>query len=111
MDEQKPVVTPQLTRAASSNGMSSSIFTQDHSEMIARCENVPSTHMPPRSSPFWWNRKVPSTRQPADVVHRLAGDRLGGHGGLRAEPDPAARGTGRQGAADRAARRGPFACG
>ena len=63
--EQNPVVTPQLTSAASSNGMSSSIFTQDHSEMTARSENVPSTHMPPRSS--WllsWKRKVPSVRQP-----------------------------------------------
>src|SRR5256886_4580805 len=62
--EQKPVVTPQLTSAASSNGMSSSIFTQDHSEMTARSENVPSTHMPPRSSPLSWNLNVPSTRQP-----------------------------------------------
>src|SRR2546430_339676 len=63
--EQNPVVTPQLTSAASSNGMSSSIFTQDHSEMTARSENVPSTHMPPRSSLLLsWKRNVPSTRQP-----------------------------------------------
>src|SRR6266496_3075090 len=62
--EQKPVVTPQLTSAASSNGMSSSILTQDHSEMTARSENVPSTHMPPRSSSSSWKRKVPSVRQP-----------------------------------------------
>ncbi len=53
-------------------------------------------------------RRCPASAGAADVVHRVAGDRLGGHGGLRAEPDPAARGTGRQGAADRAARRGPF---
>src|SRR5436190_17496083 len=62
--EQNPVVTPQLTSAASSNGMSSSIFTQDHSDSTARSENVPSTHMPPRSSSWSWNLNVPSTRQP-----------------------------------------------
>ena len=64
MDEQNPVVTPQLTSAASSNGMSSSILTQDHSDRTAYWENVPSTHMPPRSSCPSWKRKVPSTRQP-----------------------------------------------
>jgi hypothetical protein len=64
MAEQKPVVTPQLTRAASSNGMSSSIFTQDHSDSTAYWENEPTTHMPPRSSSLSWNLNVPSTRQP-----------------------------------------------
>src|SRR6266699_835103 len=63
--EQKPVVTPQLTSAASSNGMSSSIFTQDHSDSTAYWENEPTTHMPPRSSLLSsWNRNVPSVRQP-----------------------------------------------
>ena len=58
------MVTPQLTSAASSNGMSSSILTQDHSDSTAYCENVPSTHMPPRSSLPSWNLNVPSVRQP-----------------------------------------------
>src|SRR4029077_12040041 len=62
--EQNPVVTPQLTSAASSNGTSSSIFTQDHSDRTAYWANEPTTHIPPRSSPPSWKRKVPSTRQP-----------------------------------------------
>ena len=28
----------------------------EFSEMVEYSENVPSMHMPPRSSPFWWNR-------------------------------------------------------
>ncbi len=28
------------------------------------CEKVPSTHRPPKSSPFWWNRNVPSGNIP-----------------------------------------------
>src|SRR5215467_1002518 len=49
---------------ACSNGMSSSTLTQDHSDSTDHSENEPTTHMPPRSSPFWWNRKVSSCRQP-----------------------------------------------
>src|ERR1700751_5364609 len=62
--EQNPVVTPQLTSAASSNGTSSSIFTQDHSDSTGYWANEPTTHIPPRSSSPSWKRKVPSTRQP-----------------------------------------------
>ena len=36
----------------------------ESSETTAYCENVPSTHSPPRSSPLRWNRKVPSGNMP-----------------------------------------------
>ena len=70
--ELQPVVTPQPTSAAGSNGRSSSIFTHDHSGITAYCENVPSTHIPPRSVSPSWKRKVRSGRQPMPRPLRTA---------------------------------------
>ena len=36
----------------------------ENSWTTAYCENVPSTHRPPKSSPPWWNRNVPSGNIP-----------------------------------------------
>ena len=36
----------------------------EYSCTTAYCENVPSTHRPPKSSPPWWNRNVPSGNIP-----------------------------------------------
>src|SRR5215469_13971189 len=63
-DEPQPVVTPQPTRQAISNGRSSSTFTQEFSEMTMYRENVPSTHIPPTSTPSRWNRYVSSSSAP-----------------------------------------------
>src|SRR6185312_142401 len=63
-DEPQPVVTPQATSAAISKGKPSSIGTAEFSEITIRCENVPSTHMPPTSVPFSWKRNVPSRNIP-----------------------------------------------
>ena len=46
------MVTPHATSAATSKGRSSSIGTHEFSETTIHCENVPSTHIPPTSSPF-----------------------------------------------------------
>ena len=59
--------TPQETSAATSNGMSAGIGMQENSETTVCCENVPRTHSPPKSSPFWWNRNVPSGNSPVDA--------------------------------------------
>ena len=37
---------------------------QENSETTAYCENVPSTHSPPKSSPPEWKRNVPSGNSP-----------------------------------------------
>ena len=54
--EPKPVGTPQPIRTTLSSGRSESTLMAEFSEMVEYWENVPSMHMPPRSSPFWWNR-------------------------------------------------------
>ena len=51
-EDPQPVVTPQATSAATSNGMSSSMGTHAFSEMTIHWLNVPSTHIPPMSVPF-----------------------------------------------------------
>ncbi len=58
--EPHPVGTPQPTRAATSNGMSLSIFTTDVSCTTMYGENVPRRHMGMTFSPRAWMRKVPS---------------------------------------------------
>lgn len=64
----QPVGTPQPVSAATSNGMSSSIRTQDAWETTARWENVPSMQNPPRSAPHSsWNRNVPSDSIPVAI--------------------------------------------
>src|SRR3954468_16526241 len=63
----QPVGTPQPTRAATSNGRSSGILMTEYSLTTACCEKVPSTHRPPKSSPFWWNRNVPSGNSPVEA--------------------------------------------
>src|ERR1700684_1444803 len=60
----QPVGTPQATSAATSKPISSGILITENSCTTAYCENVPSTHSPPKSSPFWWNRNVPSGNIP-----------------------------------------------
>ena len=67
-DEPHPVVTPHATSAATSNGRSSSIGTHEFSEITIHCENVPSTHIPPTSSPFSWKRNVPSRNIPVPAL-------------------------------------------
>src|SRR5271165_3063 len=63
-----PVGTPQPTSAATSNGMSASMGTQEFCEITARCENVPSMQNPPKSSPSSsWNRNVPSASIPVII--------------------------------------------
>src|ERR1700722_4979677 len=64
MAEPHPVVTPHETSAATSNGRSSSIRTQDDSLTTVRSENVPSAQIEPMSAPSRWNRNVPSWRHP-----------------------------------------------
>ena len=54
--EPKPVGTPQPISTTLSSGRSGSTLMAECSEMTARSENVPSMHMPPRSSPPEWNR-------------------------------------------------------
>src|ERR1700761_255056 len=61
--EPKPVGTPHDTSAASSSGMSSSIFTTEASDNTARWENVPRRHICPKSVVPSWYRNVPSGRQ------------------------------------------------
>ena len=51
-EDPQPVVTPHATSAAITNGRSSSIGTHEFSGITIHCENVPSTHIPPTSSPF-----------------------------------------------------------
>src|SRR5580693_1501249 len=60
----QPVGTPQATSAATSKPISSGILITENSCTTAYCEKVPSTHRPPKSSPFWWNRNVPSGNIP-----------------------------------------------
>ena len=36
----------------------------ENSDTTAYCENVPSTHSPPKSSPSAWKRNVPSGNMP-----------------------------------------------
>src|SRR5713226_1317112 len=71
----QPVGTPQPTSATVSSGRSASILTQEFSDTTARCENVPSRHICPKSSPPPWNLNVPSGRQfltsSAPRSHRL----------------------------------------
>src|SRR3954451_5747468 len=59
-----PVGTPQPTSAATSKGRSSGIGMTEYSLTTAYWEKVPSTHRPPKSSPPWWNRNVPSANSP-----------------------------------------------
>ena len=66
--EPKPVGTPQPISTTLSSGRSGSTLMAEFSEMTARSENVPSMHMPPKSSPPPWNRKVPSGRVPSRMV-------------------------------------------
>ncbi len=70
-----PVGTPQPASATVASGRSSSILTQECSDTTDRCENVPSRHIWPKSSPSAWNRNVPSGRQlstnSAPRSHRL----------------------------------------
>src|SRR6202035_6092091 len=62
--EPQPVGTPQATSAATSKPSHSGILTTEYSCTTAYCENVPSTHRPPKSSPPWWKRNVPSGNIP-----------------------------------------------
>ena len=39
----------------------------ENSLTTAYSEKVPSTHSPPKSSPFWWNRNVPSGNSPVEA--------------------------------------------
>src|ERR1700722_7582770 len=64
----QPVGTPQPVSAATSNGMSFSIGTQEFCEITARSANVPSMQKPPRSAPSSsWNLKVPSASIPVII--------------------------------------------
>src|SRR5829696_7668700 len=63
----QPVGTPQPTSAATWNGMSSGMGMTENSLTTAYSENVPSTHSPPKSSPFWWKRNVPSGNCPVEA--------------------------------------------
>src|SRR5487761_1187460 len=62
--EPQPVGTPQATSAATSKPISCGILMTEYSCTTAYCENVPSTHRPPKSSPPWWKRNVPSGNIP-----------------------------------------------
>src|ERR1700722_7202427 len=64
----QPVGTPQPVSAATSNGMSCSIRTQEFCETTDRSANVPSMQKPPRSAPSSsWNLKVPSASIPVII--------------------------------------------
>ena len=39
----------------------------ENSTTTAYSEKVPSTHSPPKSSPFWWKRNVPSGNSPVEA--------------------------------------------
>ena len=54
--EPQPVVTPQPTSAATSSGMSGSIFTTDAWWTVMYGENVPSRHIGMTSLPRAWTR-------------------------------------------------------
>ena len=54
--EPHPVVTPQPSRQARDNGMSSSILTIDASGTVPYCENVPTSAITPTSCPRTWRR-------------------------------------------------------
>src|SRR5262249_38290977 len=73
--EPQPVGTPQATSAATSKPIHSGILMTENSCTTAYCENVPSTHRPPKSSPPWWNRNVPSGNIPVPAflpaLHRF----------------------------------------
>src|SRR6202012_4470898 len=60
----QPVGTPQATSAAPSKPSSSGILITEYSCTTAYCENVPSTHRPPKSSPPSWDRNGPSGNIP-----------------------------------------------
>ena len=62
--EPQPVGTPQPTRQATSKGRSCGTGITEYSETTVYWEKVPSTHNPPKSTPSWWNRKVPSGNSP-----------------------------------------------
>src|SRR3984885_14385286 len=64
----QPVGTPQPVSAATSNGMSCSIRTQEFCETTDRSANVPSMQKPPRSAPSSsWNLNVPSASIPVII--------------------------------------------
>ena len=64
----QPVGTPQPVSAATSNGMSRSIGTQEFCETTARSAKVPSMQKPPRSAPSSsWNLNVPSASIPVII--------------------------------------------
>ena len=64
----QPVGTPQPVSAATSNGMSASIGTQEFCDTTARSANVPSMQNPPRSAPSSsWNLNVPSASIPVII--------------------------------------------
>src|SRR4051812_33737851 len=69
--EPQPVGTPQPTRLATVQGMSSAIGTTAHSDTTAYWENVPSEQKPPRSSSPRWKRKVPSRNMPVPALSPL----------------------------------------